>query len=217
MSEVKLATGFDRIWHWVNAVAIVLLILSGYHIHYPRQFPVFSSLADAIAVHQFCGWGVIAGFALWLVYNLVTGRIRFYLPTREDLLRGSYRQAIYYLFGIFRRAPHPFEPDGINAKFNPLQKQGYIFIMFVLFPAQIVTGVILDQYVREWATLDRAMVREISILHTMFSYLFVAFLVAHIYLATTGDTPLAHFKMMITGKERVHTPPLGDEPSGGGG
>jgi Ni,Fe-hydrogenase I cytochrome b subunit len=77
--------------------------------------------------------------------------------------------------------------------------------------------VILDQYVREWTTLDRAMVREMSILHTMFGYLFVVFLVAHIYLATTGDTVLAHFKMMITGKERVHTPPLGEDSSGGAG
>ena len=89
MSEVKIATGVDRVWHWVHAVGIVLLALSGYHIHYPEQFAVFGTLEDAIAIHQFCGWLVIADFAVWLLYNLVTGRMRFYLPNREDLLRGS--------------------------------------------------------------------------------------------------------------------------------
>jgi thiosulfate reductase cytochrome b subunit len=63
--------------------------------------------------------------------------------------------------------------------------------------------------VKEWASLEEAMVREISILHTLLSYFFVAFLIAHIYLATTGHTWFAHFKMMITGKERIH-----DEPPG---
>jgi thiosulfate reductase cytochrome b subunit len=205
MSEVKIATGVDRVWHWVHAVGIVLLALSGFHIHFPREFQVFGSLADAIAVHQFVGWVVIADFALWLLYNLFTGRIRFYLPSREDLGRGSFRQLAYYLFGIFRRDPHPYEADGVKRKFNPLQKQGYIVVMFILLPAQIATGLILDQYVKQWATLERAMVREMSIIHTALGYFFVAFIISHIYLATTGHTLFAHFKMMITGKEEIHS------------
>jgi len=68
--------------------------------------------------------------------------------------------------------------------------------------------------VRQWMTLERAMVREISILHTVLGYLFVAFIVAHIYLATTGHTVFAHFKMMITGKEQVHVEPPGEHSEG---
>lgn len=214
MSEARIATGVDRLWHWVHAVSIVLLVLSGYHIHYPREFAVFGTLEDAVAIHQFCGWLVLVDFAVWLVYNLATRRIRFYLPSREDLFSGSRRQAVYYLFGIFRRAPQPFEADGVTRKFNPLQKQGYLAIMFVLLPAQIVTGLILDQYVRQWMTLERAMVREISILHTVLGYLFVAFVVAHTYLGTTGHTVLGHFKMMITGRERVEAEPKGERSGG---
>jgi thiosulfate reductase cytochrome b subunit len=63
-------------------------------------------------------------------------------------------------------------------------------------------------------TLERAMVREISILHTVLGYLFVAFIIAHIYLATTGHTVFAHFKMMITGKEQVHAEPPGERSEG---
>ena len=40
-------------------------------------------------------------------------------------------------------------------------------------------------------------------LHTLISWLLAAFVVMHVYLTTTGHTPLAHIKAMITGWEEV--------------
>jgi thiosulfate reductase cytochrome b subunit len=40
-------------------------------------------------------------------------------------------------------------------------------------------------------------------IHTLAAYIMMAFMVAHIYLTTTGHTPLSNLKTMITGWEDV--------------
>ena len=40
--------------------------------------------------------------------------------------------------------------------------------------------------------------------HTLLAWLFAAFLIMHIYLTTTGHTPLANIKAMVNGWEEVH-------------
>jgi thiosulfate reductase cytochrome b subunit len=36
------------------------------------------------------------------------------------------------------------------------------------------------------------------------AFMMLIFLIAHVYLTTTGHTPLAHIKAMITGWEETH-------------
>jgi thiosulfate reductase cytochrome b subunit len=43
----------------------------------------------------------------------------------------------------------------------------------------------------------------IAILHTLSAYFFVAFLIAHLYLITTGQTLTSNLKAMITGYEEI--------------
>ena len=76
--------------------------------------------------------------------------------------------------------------------------------MLLLAPAQIVTGVILYRHVVDWTAVDSQTALLVSLAHTALAYLFAAFVIGHIYLATTGDTPTEHFKMMITGKKARH-------------
>jgi thiosulfate reductase cytochrome b subunit len=202
MSEVKIATGIDRIWHLIHALSIVLLILSGFNIHFAETFNIFGSMAIAVEIHELVGWLVTFDFVLWLFYNIGSGRFRFYLPNAEDIPGGLIKQARYYIYGIFVHEPHPFEEDGITRKFNPLQKLTYLGIMLMLLPAQIASGLALDYYVDNWETVNQGAIKVVFWGHTMLAYLFVVFVLSHIYLATTGETPTAHFKMMITGKKQ---------------
>jgi thiosulfate reductase cytochrome b subunit len=39
----------------------------------------------------------------------------------------------------------------------------------------------------------------IALAHTLLSYFLALFLVGHLYLATTGETPLSNYKTMFTG------------------
>ncbi len=83
-----------------------------------------------------------------------------------------------------------------------MQKATYLVIMLVLLPLVIFSGALL-MYV--------APLRELLLLlggikmlvgtHFLLACCFTAFLFVHIYLATLGHTPLAHFKPMWNGWE----------------
>jgi thiosulfate reductase cytochrome b subunit len=44
----------------------------------------------------------------------------------------------------------------------------------------------------------------VAFFHTLAAFLMLAFLIVHVYLTTTGHSPLAHIKAMITGWEDQH-------------
>lgn len=203
MKKLYMVTGPERTWHWINAGGIVFLALSGLNIHFAREFNVFGTLPAAIAVHNLIGIVVSINYMLWAVYLVRTGRIRFYAPDGDDLIGGLIRQARYYLLGIFRDAPHPFE-EGATRKFNPLQKWTYIVVMAVLLPLQAVTGLWLFHLIQAWQHVSSGVLQFLGVAHTVLAIFLTAFLIGHIYLATTGDTPWTHFRMMLTGYATSH-------------
>ena len=205
MKQVYVATRAERAGHWINAVGFVALALSGFNIHFAREFNVFGTFTAAVAVHNVVGIAVSINYVLWWFYTLGTRRIRFYVPDRDDLLTGVIRQARYYLIGIFQGAPHPFN-EGETRKFNPLQKWTYLGVMTVLVPVQVITGLGLFFQIERWQTAGSAYLWVLGVTHTVFAILLTAFLLGHVYLATTGDTPWAHFKMMFTGYADLHAP-----------
>jgi thiosulfate reductase cytochrome b subunit len=72
----------------------------------------------------------------------------------------------------------------------------------VLLPYQIVTGVLMWGANRWPALFEKAGgLRTLGPAHTLGAYFFLAFLIGHIYLATTGQTPWSLFRAMITGYE----------------
>ena len=52
-------------------------------------------------------------------------------------------------------------------------------------------------------------------LHTLGAWLFAAFLILHIYLTTTGPTPLSNLRAMITGWETLKDDAPGAEQKAG--
>lgn len=202
--RVVFYTRYDRIWHWAQAVGIVLLLLSGFHIHYPVAFPVMGSLTWAVTLHEFLGLGLLLNALLGLFYSVTGNTIRQYIPMPLEVTRGVFEQAKYYLWGIFHGARHPFEKTP-EKKLNPLQKVTYFFLLTFLLPFQLATGVLLWISARFPEFFDRfADLAVVSQLHTLGSFFFLAFLIVHIYLSTTGETPFALLKEMVTGRGEVH-------------
>ena len=192
-----------RIWHWLNAFGIVTLCVTGLQIRFPDIINIFGDYKAAIRLHNTAGTVVSISYMLWLMYYLVVAKslMKLYIPTLEDLKSGIFRQAFFYFLTYFLGKPNPHHstPD---SKFNPMQKAAYLVIMFILLPLVIFTGVLL-MYI--------APLRELLLLlggikmligtHFLLSCCFTAFLFVHIYLATLGHTPLAHFKPMWNGWE----------------
>jgi thiosulfate reductase cytochrome b subunit len=110
---------------------------------------------------------------------------------------------IFYTRGIFRKAEHPFEKTP-EKKLNPLQQITYIGILNVLLPLQGITGILIWGAQR-WPDVAEKLggLPFLSPLHTLTAWLFATFIVAHVYLTTTGHAPLAGIKSMINGWEEV--------------
>jgi thiosulfate reductase cytochrome b subunit len=65
----------------------------------------------------------------------------------------------------------------------------------------------------EVLSLNVAGLGVIAVLHTIGAFLLVSFVIAHLYLATTGATVTSNLKAMITGYEELEGEPV-DEKTG---
>lgn len=202
MSNLKpLYTLHERVWHWLQAAAMILLLLTGFAIHCPDRFGILGSMARAVGWHSWLGFALILNAALGFFYHVTAEKYHHYLPKMDDLTEGAIRQARFYLYGIFTGEPHPYEPDPRH-KLNPLQKFTYLALLNLLLPYQMVTGVLIWG-ANLWPELFERVggLRVLGPAHTLGAYLFLAFLIGHIYLSTTGRTPSSHLRAMITGWE----------------
>ena len=197
-----------RIWHWLNAFGIITLVLTGAEIRFPEYAQVLGNYKAAVRLHNTAGIVVMLSFGLWFIYYAFVARnlLRLYIPSREDIRRGMIRQAVFYGYQYFRGGPNPHHQTPEN-KFNALQKTAYVAIMFVCIPLVIVTGMLLMN-VSSLREMVMAMggLRLLIGAHWLVACVFCAFLFTHIYLATLGHTPFAHFKPMWTGWEEAEDP-----------
>ncbi len=191
-----------RIYHWVHAISIVMLIITGIQIRFPDLFNIFGNLKRAIHYHNLFGFIVLLDYLSWYSTYLINKDFKKqYIPTKQDFLKGIPSQAYYYLFGYFLGDPAPFEPKP-EAKFNPLQKTAYFIIMIIFLPLQIISGVLLWNINFFRPVIDiLGGVRVVDGVHIILAYIFICFLLAHLYLATLGHTVYSHFKAMILGYE----------------
>jgi thiosulfate reductase cytochrome b subunit len=159
------------------------------------------TLPNAIAVHNYVGFAVIANFFIWLIYYLASGNVKIYIPDPCNLVTLAVKQVQYYGYGIFvgKHNPHIMTPEN---KFNPLQQLVYFAIMFVFLPAQMMSGLFLWKIksYEEYINLLGG-IKLLDTIHVLLFFFFTSYLFIHCYLATLGHTPLARFKAMFTGYE----------------
>lgn len=207
--RVRLYPLYERIWHWVQALAVLLLLLTGLEI---RDHLRLLGFETAVNLHEALGFFLLANAFLGLFYFLTSGAIRQYVSEPRDFATLAVRQVSYYLRGMFRGEPHPVERSA-RARLNPLQKAVYLVILNVLLPWQVFTGVAIWGLER-WPHLEQALggLPVLLPLHALGSWVFAAFLVAHVYLTTTsGKTPLSGIAAMITGWEEVPASSIREE------
>ena len=86
MSPVAIQPAWVRITHWINALAVVLMVMSGWQVYDASPiFPVlrFHSaitlggwLGGALLWHFAIMWMLVANFLVYLGLNLASGRLR---------------------------------------------------------------------------------------------------------------------------------------------
>ncbi len=192
-----------RIWHWINAVGMVMLVVTGLQIRFADIVSLFT-LEEAITLHNYIGFVVIGNYGLWVAFYFGTGKIKIYFPTPKTFLPNTIKQMKYYGVDIFKGDPNPHHMTPDN-KFNSLQQQAYVGLMFIFMPLQMITGLLLwrvndfEKYINMLGGI-----KIVDTIHVLLFFFFSIFIVVHSYLATLGHTPLAHFKAMFTGFEESH-------------
>ena len=200
--KVQMYDAYERFWHWLQTISIVLLLFTGLVIHRPDIFGVFS-FRYIVTFHNVLAAILVINAALSLFWHMVSGQIRQYIPRPRGFFDDAIVQAKFYIDGIFKHQPHPFEKTK-DSKLNPLQQATYFGLLNVLLPLQIVTGALMWGVQKVPAITN--LLGGLPVLapfHSLVAWLFGAFIVAHVYLTTTGATPLEAMRGMVTGWEEL--------------
>jgi thiosulfate reductase cytochrome b subunit len=192
---------YERFWHWLQTIAIVILLLTGLVIHRPDMFSAFS-FRHIVVVHNVLASLLAINALISILWHVISGEIQQYIPHPYGFIDQMIAQAKYYIQGIFRREPHPFLKSK-ERKFNPLQKITYLGLLGVLLPLQGLTGMMM------WLVQKIPAIQNwfgglplLAPLHTLTAWLFASFVVGHVYLTTTaGIKPLDAIQAMVTGWE----------------
>ena len=211
LKKVYLYQAYERFWHWLQTTVIVLLLFTGLIMHRPDIFSIFS-FRGMVTMHNVL-WVILAlNAAFSLFYHLASGQIKQFIPHPYGFFDDAILQTRYYLAGIFKHEPHPFEKTP-ERKMNPLQQVTYVGILNILLPLQGLTGILMWG-VQKWPNLASRLggLPFLAPFHTLIAWIFAAFIVGHVYLTTTGGSkPLDSIKGMVTGWEEVETHDLPGE------
>ena len=197
--KVYIYRAFERFWHWLQAFLIFFLMLTGFEIHGSLRF---FGYYNAVQYHNIAAFAFIILIAFAIFWHLSTGEWRQYLPTTENILA----QVRYYITGIFKNAPHPTKKT-VLSKLNPLQKLVYLGLKLLVIPVMVLSGLLFMFYRYQAKSqvmgLNIDSLESIALFHTAGAFILVSFVIAHLYLITTGLTITSNLNAMITGYEEL--------------
>lgn len=187
-----------RLWHWVNAFAILVLGLSGYFIGSPLPtMPGEASdhylMGYIRFAHFAAGYVLAVGFLLriyWAFVGNSHARQMFYVP----LWRGSYwRELIHEMLWYAFIAKQPKKYVG----HNPLAQMAMFFLFTLMTIFMIVTGFALysegtgiDSWQHKlfgWVFSIWPNSQDIHTWHHLGLWVIVTFVIVHIYAAVRED------------------------------
>jgi thiosulfate reductase cytochrome b subunit len=193
-----------RIWHVLNALLFLILIVTGLSMQYTDKEHATYVVGFAIAVkwHNFAALLLTLNYILFVTGNLLTKNGRYYKIEKEKFRDDLIKQLKYYSFGMFKGEKHPF-PVTEKRKFNPLQKVTYVLAMYVAIPLLIISGVgLLFPEITIKNILGASGLVLTDILHITMGFFLSVFMVIHIYTCTLGAKPTSLFWGMISGYHR---------------
>lgn len=193
LTKVYLYTRFERLWHWLQALMVTVLLVTGFEVHGTYAFLGFKT---AVTVHNYVGLTWLILFAFFVFWLFTTGEWKQYIPTTKKL----FDVVLYYAFGIFKGQEHPVQKSR-GAKHNPLQRIAYLGISAMLLPVQMLTGLLYYLYNVLPGGIELSV---LAVAHTFVAFLLVNFLIIHLYMTTTGHSLFSHISGMITGWEEIY-------------
>lgn len=193
-----------RVWHGINALTCILLIITGVSMQYSSIDNPIIRFDIAVAWHNVSGIILTVNYFIFYIGNILMGNGKHYKIRWKGFGAKVARQFNYYLTGIFKNQKPPF-PINKERKFNPLQKLSYVFIMYGFVPLMFITGIALlfpGLVVNDVFGNKGLFVTDL--IHVIAGFIVSLFMIVHIYFCTLGHKPGSHFKAMATGFHEVH-------------
>ena len=209
-----------RLWHWLNALSVIVLFMSGLNIsnahphlywgqwgfdpkdswmavaHFPgwATIPGYYSLASARDWHVLFAWVFALSLLLFMLAALLNGHFRRDIVTGwKDWRPGSvWADVRSHLRGHF---------DAVGAKYNFLQKAAYGFVLFILLPLMLLTGLAISPGMdAAWPFLLDVFggLQSARSVHFVVAWSLFAFLLLHLVLLLL-HRPLRNTADMISG------------------
>jgi PAS domain S-box-containing protein len=193
MKKVYIYNKYNRFWHWTQATLIFFLAITGLEIH--GTYSLFG-YEKATFFHDNAAWALIVLIIFTIFWDFAVGEWRQYVPT----LKLMKEQINYYIFGIFKNAPHPTHKTKYT-KFNPLQRMTYFGLKLIIIPIMIVSGLFYFFFFSSLNTANQLSLDWIAYAHTLGAFILIGFVIIHVYLTTTGHTLTSSITAMVTGWE----------------
>ncbi|MGE5405146.1 MAG: Ni/Fe-hydrogenase, b-type cytochrome subunit [Candidatus Saccharibacteria bacterium] len=183
-----------RLFHWANMISITILTLTGFYIHAPLDFPIFSSMDNARFFHFFFAMVLCVGVVGRVYYAIAEKDYVNVWPNLKKDIKDFPSMIAYYTFFA------DSHPD--YGKYNPGQKMmysGWLFLALI----QIFTGFILysPNSGWGWAMWSANFLGGfiwIRMIHLIVTWLFVITVMMHVYLDLSEGIPV--LMSMFTGK-----------------
>jgi thiosulfate reductase cytochrome b subunit len=198
-----------RIMHWTNAIAMIIMIGSGWKIyndevlfgrlHFPDWITIGGEQQGALQWHFLGMWILALNGLIYLIYGIVTGRfLRMLYPIRLRQLVSDINDALHF----------HLQHDDLTV-YNAVQRLLYAGIILIGI-VQVVSGFFI------WKPMQFSELTSLfysfqggRLVHFLGMAAIVGFLVVHVSLALLVPKTIAN---MLNGGPRVGDPPAPISP-----
>ncbi|HOU03294.1 MAG TPA: cytochrome b/b6 domain-containing protein [Bacteroidales bacterium] len=195
-----------RLWHLINALAVVILIVTGLSMFLAGNSAtqLFDEASKAARWHNVSAAILTISYLFFVTGNIISENGKYYKIRKGTFFSDLTGQLKYYLCDMFRGKKDPFRAT-FEQKFNPLQKITYIVTMYIALPLLIISGVGLmlpEKTLNSLFGLNSLVVTDI--LHIIIGFFIVLFLAIHIFLSTLAPGSPSGLSGIITGYKRTN-------------
>jgi thiosulfate reductase cytochrome b subunit len=197
LSQRTIQPVWVRVTHWINALAVVLMVMSGWQIYdasplfpavqFPPAITLGGWLGGALLWHFAVMWLLVANFLVYLGVNIASGRLR-----RKLLPLTIQSLATDTLAALRGRLTH-----GDLSRYNAIQKLAYLTVI-VDIAVLILSGLAI------WKSVQFPLLRTLMggydkarVVHFVCMSVLVAFFAVHVVLVALVPRSLL---LMIRGR-----------------
>ncbi|WP_297351450.1 cytochrome b/b6 domain-containing protein [Paraburkholderia sp.] len=197
MSHTTIQPIWVRITHWINALAVVLMVMSGWQVYdaspifpalqFPPAITLGGWLGGALLWHFAVMWLLVANFLVYVGLNLASGRLR------RKLLPLTFRSLFADIVAALRgRLTH-----GDLSVYNSIQKLAYL-VVIVDIALLVLSGLAV------WKSVQFPLLRTLMggydnarVVHFVCMSVLVAFFAVHVVMVALVPRSLL---LMIRGR-----------------